>query len=431
MTHLTRTRWTPLVALLAAALLAGCNLSMGDDDDSSLLTHPCADEWLIPPDANVIVAAADADAGGAGTLNDPAAGLTEALELARQRDAGYVVLNDGVYEAPGDEVAYRLTAGDDDLVIVGCSVDTVLQAVDVGGQRQSVFEIAGDVGGLELRNLTVQGGRRAVRVRDGAGSSLPIRLNNIRVTESQRLGISIHDVGTRAILTGVTVDDVVPDSDGALGYGISVVDAAGVSIAGGVVNEATRAGVLIDGTQVQIVSLMVMVTRQQDGFLGHGLHLQNNATGSLDGLTVVLNSGAGVFLYRTGGVSVVDSTIGPTGLSDIEGTPGAVSGAGLIATSNTFVGDPGEARPITLTGNLFEGNTRLGALIEGLGIEGTLDANVFTDNFIPDEETFPVADALYFQRGATATVVSGEPAVELTAELEQELPRQELPVDSD
>ena len=188
----------------------------------------------------------------------------------------------------------------------------------------------------------------------------------------------------------------------------------------------------IDGSGFGIAGLVVQDTRPRDGLLGRGVHLQNNANGTWTSGRIEGNADAGVFLFRTGGVELEDVEITTTALSDVEGEPGAVSGAGLVATSNLFVdpGNPVEPRPLALRDCSFTGNARLGALVEGLGTEVTADGNEFVDNFIPDEETFPVTDTIYAQRGATVDVTAGDDAEQLPEELEQALFRAELPLDT-
>ncbi len=419
-----------LCLLLLCAVLAACPMGSQDDDDSSADPLRCGDSWSsVPVDGRFVFVDELADPGGDGTMEAPLQSLTEGLALARTNQAGYVLVYDGSYAASAAQPTFSLGPGDDDLVIVGCGPETVVRG---GDPQLPVFEIAGDVGGVELRNLAIADGRRAVVIRDGAGSAAPIGLDGVEVRDSRRLAISVDDVGTRAILRDVTVGVVDADDDGALGYGIHVADAAVVTMQTVTVDEATRAGVVIDGTGFGINGLTVTNTRAPAGLLGRGVQLQNNANGAWSGGGAEGNADAGVFLYRTGPVELSGLVLSDTALSDVEGAPGVQSGAGLVATSDLFVdpGNPVEARPLDLTGCTFSDNGRLGALVEGLGTEVTADGNVFEGNFIPDEETFPVADTLYFQRGATVEVTAGDPAEELPEELEQTVYRQELPLDT-
>ena len=426
----TLLRYILLVVCATGVLLSsGCSLGGQDDDDAGPDALRCGDQWSdVPADGSFVFVDALAEPGGDGSMEAPVGTLGEGLALARASQAGYVLIYDGSYPASDQQPTFTLGPGDDDLVIVGCGVDTEIES---GSPLVPVFEIAGDVGGVQIRNLSVEGGRRAVLIRDGAGADAPITLDRVTVRDSRRLGVSVADVGTRAILREVTVQTVEADADGSLGYGVHLADAAAVILQQVSIVEATRAGLVIDGTGFGISGLRVRDTRPRDGFLGRGVHLQNNANGIWSGGLVEGNADAGVFLFRPGPVEIADVEITTTALSDIEGEPGATSGAGLVATSNLFVdpGNPVEPRPLALTGCTFADNARLGALVEGLGTEVTADGNGFVDNFIPDEETFPVADTLYFQRGATVDVVSGDPAEELPEELEQPLLRQELPLD--
>lgn len=423
-------RFLPLTGAALALLLVGCPSGLQGDDDSASEAMRCSASWTsVPADGRFVFVDEVAEAGGDGSLEAPVQTLTEGLELARSTQAGYVLVYDGLYPATSAQPTFALGPGDDDLVIVGCGADTVVQG---GDPQLPVFEIAGDVGGVELRNLAVDGGRRAVVIRDGAGSGAPIGLDGVTVQDSRRLAISIADVGTRAILRDVTVQGVDADGDGSLGYGVHVADAAVVTMESVTIDDATRVGLVIDGTGFGISDLVVTNTRPWADTLGRGVHLQNNANGAWSGGLVADNADAGVFLFRPGPVELADLVLRDTALSDVEGAPGVQSGAGMVATSNLFVdpGNPVEPRPLELSGCTFSDNARLGALVEGLGTEVTADGNVFTGNFIPDEETFPVADTLYFQRGATVEVTSGDLAEELPEELEQTILREELPLDA-
>ena len=419
-----------VVCAMGLLLSSGCSMVGEGDDDSDADALRCGDQWsTVPADGSFVFVDALADPDGDGSLEAPVRTLGEGLALARASQAGYVLVYDGAYPAASQQPTFTLGPGDNDLAIVGCGSDTVVTG---GDPQRPVFEIAGDVGGVAIQNLAVEGGRRAIVIRDGAGATGPIGLQGVVVRDSRRLAISVADVGTRAILRDVFVDEVEADADGSLGYGIHVADAAVVNLETVTINLATRAGLVIDGTGFGINGLTVMLTRPVDGFLGRGVHLQNNANGTWTTGVVQGNFDAGVFLFRTGGVQLEGVEVSDTFLADVEGEPGVQAGAGLVATSNLFVdpGDPIEPRQLGLQGCTFADNARLGVLVEGLGTEVTADANEFTDNFIPDEETFPVTDTIYAQRGATVDVTTGDPAEQLSEELEQTLFREELPLDT-
>lgn len=413
----------PSLLLLAAGLLVGCpsGLNLGDDDSADL--EPCAFAWGVPAGIQAVVVDPDADPGGNGSLQAPADSLQAGLDLARSNGLAWIVLTEGDFGG----APFTLGAEDAGLQIVGCGDGTVIKAAGTLG-----FDVLGGVSGVSLRELTIEDARVAVRVRDGAGSDTPIRLGNVAILDAVRLGIEIVDAGTRAELDGVNIDGVAADPAGdVLGYGILGSSADLVRIDGGSVVGATRAGVCLSASTFAVEGLMVSDTAPFDGSLGRGFQIQDGATGTLQSVGVFGSSDAGLFVLASGDVAVTGSTFADTQAVDVPDAPaGTTSGAGIVATSGVLVepGDTPEPMNVTITGTTVGDNSRLGLLLEGWGTAATLTDVTLSNNFLPDEGTFPISDAPFFQLGAEVEVISGEAAVELTDDNVQTVYREALSV---
>jgi hypothetical protein len=322
------------------------------------------------------------------------------------------------------------TWSDDDLSLLGCGMsETVLVAIEAPSpwgdpedpdELQLGVEIAGQVQGVLLSDLAVEGGDRGVIVRDGAGSEREVVLRRVRVEGAMRSGVVVTGLDTQLRAEDVEVDSVLPLPSGAAGFGIALqaggsvwdVPTGVVTIEGGFVRQAHRVGVLVDRSRIEIAGLLVEETSPlDDGTLGRGIQLQNGVTGVLDSVVASGNSDAAVFLHMPADVTLLGCTLSGTALASIPGLPDQPSGDGLVATQASAGFEPGDFH-VTLQDNVFSDNGRAGALIEGVSVTGP-SGDVFSGNgLVTDGETFPVApseDALLLQDGATAT----GPAIEL------------------
>ena len=397
--------------------------------------HPCAATWgFSGADAGVIhVDAAASD--GDGSLAAPLTTLGAGLELARSTGDRTIAIAPGTYRPSEADRSFALADvfDDDDLVLAGCGADqTVLEAIvtwPVGTDEttpgaeqelQRVFDVYGPVQGVEIRDLAVEGGHRGMAVRLGAGSERPIVLEGLRVDGNLRTGILVQGRDTAVDIVDCVVRDTVSDDEGELGYGITAQAIASpwdevtgrVVIEGGRIEAATRVGLMVDRSMVEVVGLEVLDTEPVEGELGRGMQLQNSAAGLIEGVRVSGNSDAGLFLQMPLDVTVRDSTFEATARADIPDFDEHPSGDGLCATQSEAGTDPTDWS-LTLEGNTFADNGRAGALVEGVEVfEGV--GNEYTGNsLVGDTVTFPLApdvDALFVQGGAV--VGSGE-AVEL------------------
>ncbi len=406
--------------------------SAADDDDSGAPSD-CEDVWQIPDGSAFFVVDAAAGPGGDGSLEAPFADLQTGLEAVRNSEARFLALKAGSYAPLAPETRFSLGGStDDQLTLAGCGPETVIEAVTSSGDLQSVLEILGSAEGLSVRDLTVRGGRRSVIVRDGAGALDPVRLERVRVEDSVRLGIAVTGLGTQLELADVVVDGVTSDEDGALGYGVVAWDSATLAVTGGEIREATGAGLVLDAAAATVSGLSVSSTRVlQDGSFGRGVQIQSGSSVELQGVSVTDNSDAGIFVLQAGPVSVTDSTVERTQSVPVQGVKNTLAGAGLVATSNILVdpGSPPDEQLLILSGNSFVQNQRLGAIVEGYGLVAQTSLNEFTDNILPDEDTFPLDDRLYVQLGAE--VESGSPDFTAVPDgLEQVFFRELLPLDS-
>jgi len=424
---MSNSRAIPL--LCAAALLTGCptGLTIGDDDDSALAPfEECTFTWGVPTDAQAVIVDPLAGPGGDGSAQAPANSLQVGLDLARAGDISYVVLTEGEFGG----APFVLGAADEGLQISGCGSGSVIKASGTLG-----FDVADGVSGVTLRGLVVEDARVGVRIRDGAGADTPIRLFQVDIVDSVRLGVEVIDAGTRADLATVNVTNVSVDPAGdALGYGILGWGADLVRLTTVDIGGATRAGVCLSATTFEVLGLSVSSTEPFDGELGRGIQIQDGATGTLGFAAAALNSDAGLFLFQTGAVSVSESAFTATSAATVPDAPdGTISGAGIVASTGILVepGDPPDPMVLVFDTNTVSDNARLGLLFEGFGIQASLDTTTLSNNFLPDEGTFPIEDAPFFQLGAEVDVVAGDPAVELLDDAIQTIYRVPLPVGDD
>ena len=423
--------------LLALSLLVGCGVPASPDPDPDPEEHECAGTWGVASDElDVIHADPSVGSGGDGSLASPVPSLGAALDLARSSGDRTILLAPGTYRAEEADRSFSLsdTWADDGLIIAGCgAAETLVEGIEawppgtdettpgVQRQLQRVFDVYGDVQGVEIRDLAVVGGRRGVVVRLDAGSEQPIVLERLLVDGNLRTGVLVQGRHTAVDLVDVEVLDTVPGLDDTLGYGIAAQALASpwdtvtgrMLIQGGRVSGATRVGVMVDRAAVEIVGLEVLDTAPVDGELGRGLQIQNSASGLIEEVLVRGNSDTGIFLQMPLDVTVRDSTIELTARGTIPDLAGAEpSGDGLCATQSESGADP-SSWLLILEGNTFGDNGRAGALVEDISVAAG-EGNVFAGNgLVGDSETFPLApdtDALFVQ--GAAVVTAGE-AVEL------------------
>lgn len=419
--------WWLVVGLLLP--LAGCTAADDDDDTPpSNPSHPCDPVWGDLPATGRLHVDAGATPGGDGSFAAPFDGLDGAVEASRSSGERQIVL------APGDYAGTWLLSGslgDNGLDIAGCGVDeTLLQGVvrstpippdQFIDRLQPVFDVTGaKTADLSIRDLSTDGGRRALIVRDGAGASGPIVLERLDVLDSVRLGVLIDGSTTLVHMTDVRVDGVSPEN-GNFGWGISVQSGRPVGVAFDEsllfsrvdVNDVQGLGVLVDGGFVEFEDVSVQGVQKAGGVLGRGLQMQNWSAGTLLGLSSFGNSDAAVFLESPGRpeagagptelpipILLEDCTLGPTDDADVPGSPGVSAAEGLTATQYVAaVPYPAATFLVVLDGTEFAGNERAHVLAETISIQ------VGGNNVFGKGTTYPVAA----QGGALVEGIGGDP----------------------
>ena len=411
-----------LALSVAALLAAGC--APETPADPPQVAGPCSPAWDdLPTDA--LYVDQTTGSGGDGTAAAPFEDVGSALDAARATGARTIAIAAGDYspDAGRRTVALGSVWADDDLALVGCGVDdttlVVIMAPPLGGdpgdpdELQVGVEISGLVQGLVVRDLTVRGGLPAIIVREGAGSEREIVLRRVRVEEADRNGVVISGLDTQALLEDVQVEEVTPLPGGLLGYGIAV-QAGGsvwdqptgvISIVGGSIRDAYRVGLLVDRSNVDVLDLVVEDTQPDEGMLGRGIQIQNNAVAVLTSVVSTRNSDAAVFLHMPLDVTLDGCTLSETARGTIPGHEDEPSGDGLSVTR----GPPSSTSlpwTVTLIDNVFADNGRAGAIVEGVAVIGPTGGSFSGNQIVTDGETFPLApdqDGLLLQDGATAT----------------------------
>ncbi len=349
------------------------------DDDTVQDTGPCGDgSWGDVPldEGELIVVTVDGSQSGNGTLAAPYDTLDTALAAARALgDPATIALGPGSHAAAAEltEVAGDFT--DQGLIIAGCSpAETKLVAADPAQPAIAVRA----VDDVTLTSLTIEGGRPAVLIHDGAGAGAPIVLSGVEVQYAVGAGIVVDDIlggDSAAALTDVEVSGTTLD-DGAGGWGISV-QRARATIEGGRVASTTGVGIFGHLAEVQIDGTTVeSIAADGDGRLGRGVHLQMMSSGSVRNATVSGCADAGIYVHMGMGLTLESNVVtGSTGaaLPDVAET----SGDGIVVTMGDEAFSP-EYFQTTLLGNTASDNARAGILIDGAWTH--LTGNGGTDN---------------------------------------------------
>lgn len=243
---------------------------------------------------------------------------------------------------------------------------------------------------VHVHDLTVSGGRRGIIVRGEAGSAMedtirvadPVVLERVSVEESERIGVIVDGAFTVASLLDVSVDDVQAEG-GEYGWGIAVQsraffadDVPAATVLEGVeVHGAQGVGVLIDAAWVDLSDVTVEDTDPVDGILGRGFQLQSRSWGILDGVVATGNGDAAMHLHKPGregpegytAVTIQDSQLVATALSDVPGNAGEEAAEGL-STSQGAIGGDVEDYVVVLDGVELSGNLRAQLVADGITV---------------------------------------------------------------
>jgi predicted outer membrane repeat protein len=288
-------------------------------------------------------------------------------------DGDHVLLPEGVFIVPGEEIRHRVT-------IIGAGEDkTILQSA--GGPFFGVFDTglpAPDDGELRLHHLTMRGGvgvhGGAVSVKDATLSITNVTFENNRASD----GGAVHLNGGWLTVNNATFRNNTAGSGGA----ISGTGQIGISDSWFEGNTATAdiGGALVVGAAGTTATVM------RSTFTGNSAKMKGGAIANTARLTISssaikLNTlteyreGGGI--YSGGDLTVLDSTISQN-----------TKGAGLMSAGTTFV-----------SGSLFSNNQ--GPFGGGISAQGAL--KVVNSTFVEN-----VSDGngggIYFDFGTTATL---------------------------
>ena len=355
-----------LLSLFACASSTGGDADIKTDVDVLDVPAPCAGGTWGTADATVAATAwhVSEGAGGTGTADSPFGSLTEAIEATRTEGAAKaVVVWPGAYTASLDLGGTDL--GDTGLRLLGCGATEVR----IEGESSIVPVVKlSTAAEIELAGVTLTGGRRGVLAWQGS----QLTLTNVVVDNAGRAGIVID--GSSTYLRGTDVQILDPQVEsGAPAYGLAV-QGAQVEFDGLDVVGASTAGIVIDGssTYVRMDGVTVSDTRMAaDGRFGRGIHLQGQASMELSNASLLRNHDAGLFALQGMSVRLDTVDVAETLAADV--ASGVVSADGITITD----GAPGENWGDTyftaeLSGVNVSGSARAGVLLTGNGLGVTL-----------------------------------------------------------
>ena len=369
----------------------------GDDDDSSEPgAPPCASgDWgaITDPDNSVHVRVDGSDEDGDGTAANPLATMQAALDVTREReDHKRIAVGPGVFET---FLAIQLDPEDADpdntdsgLSIEGCSEDeTILVPLDQAAPVVFVHQ-ATDV---RLSGFTIDGGRRALLIWDGAS----VDLDFVAVKNSARIGILFGGWETIVAASHLTVEDTqleIDDYGVEYGYGIAIQEAT-VELTDSSVSGSHRVGILVDGAPASLERVLVDGTQPgTDGSLGRGIQIQNVSNAQLIDLdigSITPNSDAGLFSQSTLWLQVENTRVYSTAAADFEvgGTPcsgEACPGDGIVVNQGGEGNDPAVYSNY-LYDNVVDGAVRAGIVVES--VVADVDGNQTTGCGVTDDLT--------------------------------------------
>lgn len=402
--------------LAVALLLASCEAPPPEEIPS--LYPDCSDAWGGPPSGGRLVVDGAASAGGDGSEEAPFATFDDALAEARATGLRHIVLANGEYPGHWSLSEDDPAKQDAGLQITGCSrTGTVLVGVEVFDPLEQVdvlapnFLVSGpSTADIALRDLTLQGGRRALLVQTGAGDDGPILLERVNVDEAVRVGVLIDGPDSVAHLLDVDIDGTLDEGDG-FGWGLAVQTRAGAEVTldeptvlqGVDITGSVGVGLLAHAAWLDLEGGSVSGTSSVGGELGRGVQLQQSTRADVVALTVSGNADAAIFVHRPGrdGAPVYLSgcALEQTASAGISTAPGEEASDGLVATGGPSPSPLPETLPLVLVDNEFEGNERAHILVEGVAVE------VGANGLFGDGTDFAFAS----QGGAIVTGIGGGP----------------------
>jgi len=320
--------------------------------------------WADAEDSRHVVHVREdgSDTDGNGTRRNPYATVDAALE--HLRDDGHngksrIAVGPGVFDT-----SVHLAASDPKVEIVGCSAArTTLQAVSPG---ESVISVDGQKHAW-LRGVTVAGGRRALRVRDGGRFDV----RGSVIDGSSQVGVLVQGEQSRLHLHDTTVTSTQALDD--RGWGVAVIDGGRLEMNRGGVYDSVGVGIFGDDADVTLSDVEVIGTQTTGRFdseLGRGLHLQNGSSLEINGGLFRDNSDAALFLRDPKSMRINGIVIDITSAGIVIDFPSTgLSGDGIVVHGG---------QPVTLTDNLITGSARAAILFDGA--TGTVSGNETDDN---------------------------------------------------
>lgn len=361
--------------LAALGLLVGCAPDIAPGDPADGLFERRGDTWdaksegpcrlgtwgaIRGPQNAVHVRADGSDVDGDGSLQTPYATVDAALEHLREHGRGHGNARVRIAVGPGTfPTALRLDEDDPKLFIDGCSASETRLAPATAGT--SIVEVVGNKHG-QLRGVTLEGGRRALRVRDGGRFDV----SDAVVEGSRHVGVLVQDHASRLTLHDTDVVATAPMFH--RGWGIAVVGGAELTMEGGGVYESTGVGIFGDDADVTLVDVTVADTKVGglQGEVGRGLHLQNGSRLDLTGGLFQNNTDAGVFLSQPEKATISGLVIDITSAGIVIDFPSTgLTGDGIVVW--------GGGEQVSLSDNLIRSSDRAAVLFDGADarIEGT------------------------------------------------------------
>ena len=146
----------------------------------------------------------------------------------------------------------------------------------------------GAVADVHLRDLSLHGGRRALRIEGGAGQDGPIVASRLDILASVRAGVVIDGLTTLTVLEDLLIDGVIAEH-GALGRGLVIQTRAPLTpvltaphlLIGITIHDTVEVGLLVDGGWIDAQEVLVTTVAPLGGGLGRGVQLQNFSAGSV------------------------------------------------------------------------------------------------------------------------------------------------------
>ena len=247
--------------------------------------------WGNEADADLFVAAGGS--GGDGSQERPFGSIQEAADAMGSDGGGVVTIAAGTYV---ENLA--LDDAHDGVVLAGRCAELV--TIDGSGAEEPGIAVAR--GSLEVRGVTVTGGRWGIAVMQTGWPVEPVSLvlRSSTLEGNREVGLAVADVGASVEAVGATVRETASNADGNLGWGVVVqegasLDATDLLLEG---NHGTGLFASSPGTTVALTSAVVRDTQTQtDGTFGRGVEINNGA--SLDATDLLLEGNHELGLYAS------------------------------------------------------------------------------------------------------------------------------------